>query len=162
MEFETGAAVSCALPCRHGCPTPWGMRMNEMTHILSAVEHGDAKAVEVLLPMGYDELRRLAAQRMANEKPGQTLNPTALVHEADLRLVEAGEPQHWHGRRHFFAAAAMVHWNGDGLIDLLVDTPTSTSFATCRIKRGALCLRTWVRLRRRFLQVPTLANDVRL
>jgi RNA polymerase sigma factor (TIGR02999 family) len=80
--------------------------MNEVTRILSAVEHGDAHAAEQLLPLVYDELRRLAAQRMAEEAPGQTLQATALVHEAYLRLVGVAKAQHWDGRRHFFAAAA--------------------------------------------------------
>src|SRR5262249_20308980 len=77
----------------------------EVTRILSAVEQGDPHAAEQLLPLVYDELRRLAAQRLAQEKPGQTLEATALVHEAYLRLV--GDPQpDWDGRGHFFAAAA--------------------------------------------------------
>jgi RNA polymerase sigma factor (TIGR02999 family) len=73
--------------------------------MLDAVERGDARAAEELLPLVYDELRRLAAWRLANEQPGQTLQATALVHEAYLRLVGKGDP-HWHGRRHFFGAAA--------------------------------------------------------
>jgi RNA polymerase sigma factor (TIGR02999 family) len=70
------------------------------------VESGDASAAEKLLPIVYDELRRLAAARLANEKPGQTLAATALVHEAYLRLVNVENPQRWNGRSHFFAAAA--------------------------------------------------------
>jgi RNA polymerase sigma factor (TIGR02999 family) len=77
--------------------------MTEVTRILSAIEQGDPRAAEQLLPLVYDELRRLAAQRLAHEKPGQTLQATALVHEAYLRLV--GE-QHFDNRGHFFAAAA--------------------------------------------------------
>jgi RNA polymerase sigma factor (TIGR02999 family) len=80
--------------------------MNDVTRILSAVEHGDARAAEHLLPLVYDELRRLAAQRLAQEKPGQTLQATALVHEAYLRLVDAGDARQWNSRGHFFAAAA--------------------------------------------------------
>jgi RNA polymerase sigma factor (TIGR02999 family) len=80
--------------------------MSELTHILSAVEQGDPRAAEQLLPLVYDELRRLAAEKMAREKPGQTLQATALVHEAYLRLVDAEHTRHWAGRRHFFAAAA--------------------------------------------------------
>jgi RNA polymerase sigma factor (TIGR02999 family) len=80
--------------------------MNEVTRILSAIEHGDPKAAEQLLPLVYDELRRLAAQRLAHEKPGQTLQATALVHEAYLRLVDAAKIQRWDSRGHFFAAAA--------------------------------------------------------
>jgi RNA polymerase sigma factor (TIGR02999 family) len=79
--------------------------MNDVTRILSAVEHGDPTAAEQLLPLVYDELRRLAAQQLANEKPGQTLQTTALVHEAYLRLVGPQDPG-WNGRGHFFAAAA--------------------------------------------------------
>jgi RNA polymerase sigma factor (TIGR02999 family) len=80
--------------------------MNEVTRVLSAIEGGDLHAAEQLLPLVYDELRRLAAQRLAQEKPGQTLEATALVHEAYLRLVGAGAEKHWENRRHFFAAAA--------------------------------------------------------
>lgn len=80
--------------------------MNDVTHILSAIEHGDPHAAEELLPMVYDELRKLAAQRLAEEKPGQTLQATALVHEAYLRLVGVRDAQRWDSRGHFFAAAA--------------------------------------------------------
>jgi len=80
--------------------------MNDVTHILSAIEAGDPKAAEQLLPLVYDELRRLAAHRLAQEKPGQTLQATALVHEAYLRLVGHDPDQHWDHRGHFFAAAA--------------------------------------------------------
>ena len=84
--------------------------MNDVTRILAAIDQGDPKAAEGLLPLVYDELRKLAAQRLAHEKPGQTLQPTALVHEAYLRLIgnEAGaaEGQKWDSRGHFFAAAA--------------------------------------------------------
>jgi RNA polymerase sigma factor (TIGR02999 family) len=80
--------------------------MNDVTHILSAIDHGDPKASEQLLPLVYRELRRLAQQRLAREKPGQTLQATALVHEAYLRLVEGEEAQRWNSRGHFFAAAA--------------------------------------------------------
>jgi RNA polymerase sigma factor (TIGR02999 family) len=79
--------------------------MSEVTNILSAIEQGDPHAAEQLLPLVYDELRRLAAQKLACEKPGQTLGATALVHEAYLRLVGSGQ-EHWAGRSHFFAAAA--------------------------------------------------------
>jgi RNA polymerase sigma factor (TIGR02999 family) len=80
--------------------------MSDLTRILSAVEQGDPQASEQLLPLVYDELRRLAAQKMAQEDPGQTLQATALVHEAYLRLVGAQQSQHWDSRGHFFAAAA--------------------------------------------------------
>jgi RNA polymerase sigma factor (TIGR02999 family) len=80
--------------------------MNEVTQILSAIDAGDSGAAQQLLPLIYDELRRLAAHKMALEKPGQTLEATGLVHEAYLRLVGAQQNQHWHSRGHFFAAAA--------------------------------------------------------
>jgi RNA polymerase sigma factor (TIGR02999 family) len=80
--------------------------MSEVTRILSAIEHGDPSAADQLLPLVYDELRKLAAQRLAQEKPGQTLEATALVHEAYLRLVDGDQARHWDSRGHFFAAAA--------------------------------------------------------
>jgi RNA polymerase sigma factor (TIGR02999 family) len=80
--------------------------MSTVTRILSAIEEGDPQATEQLLPLVYAELRKLAARRLAREKPGQTLQPTALVHEAYLRLVDVNEDQHWAGRRHFLTAAA--------------------------------------------------------
>jgi RNA polymerase sigma factor (TIGR02999 family) len=80
--------------------------MNEVTRILSAVEGGEPQAAEQLLPLVYDELRRLAAIRLAREAPGQTLQATALVHEAYLRLVDTEEARRWDTRGHFFAAAA--------------------------------------------------------
>jgi RNA polymerase sigma factor (TIGR02999 family) len=80
--------------------------MTDVTRILSAIEQGDPHAAEQLLPLVYDELRRLAAAKLAREKPGQTLEATALVHEAYLRLVDTEKGPHWDGRRHFFAAAA--------------------------------------------------------
>src|SRR5437667_2341564 len=80
--------------------------MSEVTRILSAIEQGDPHAAEQLLPLVYDELRQLAAAKLAQEKPGQTLQPTALVHEAYLRLVDADAAQGWESRGHFFAAAA--------------------------------------------------------
>jgi RNA polymerase sigma factor (TIGR02999 family) len=80
--------------------------MSDVTRILNAIEQGDPHAAEELLPLVYEELRKLAAERMAQEKPGQTLQATALVHEAYLRLVDGKEAQHWDSRGHFFAAAA--------------------------------------------------------
>jgi RNA polymerase sigma factor (TIGR02999 family) len=80
--------------------------MNEVTRILAGIEAGDPHAAEQLLPLVYDELRKLAAQELAQEKPGQTLQATALVHEAYLRLVRGDKNQFWDSRRHFFAAAA--------------------------------------------------------
>jgi RNA polymerase sigma factor (TIGR02999 family) len=82
------------------------MPMSKVTHMLSAVKQGDPQAAEQLLPLVYDELRQLAAQKLAQEKPGQTLQATALVHEAYLRLVGARNVQSWDNRGHFFAAAA--------------------------------------------------------
>jgi RNA polymerase sigma factor (TIGR02999 family) len=80
--------------------------MNDVTRILSAIEQGDAHAAGQLLPLVYDELRQLAAAKLAQEKPGQTLQATALVHEAYLRLVDVTHAQRWNSRGHFFAAAA--------------------------------------------------------
>jgi RNA polymerase sigma factor (TIGR02999 family) len=80
--------------------------MSEVTRILSAIEQGEPQAAEQLLPLVYDELRQLAAEKLAQEKPGQTLQATALVHEAYLRLVDVDQAQHWDSRGHFFAAAA--------------------------------------------------------
>jgi RNA polymerase sigma factor (TIGR02999 family) len=80
--------------------------MSEVTRILTAIEMGDPAAASQLLPLVYDELRKLAAQKLAHEAPGQTLQPTALVHEAYLRLVDGAPVGDWDGRRHFFAAAA--------------------------------------------------------
>jgi RNA polymerase sigma factor (TIGR02999 family) len=80
--------------------------MTELTRMLSVIEKGDPQAPSQLLPLVYNELRQLAAQKLAHERPGQTLQPTALVHEAYLRLIGEGEAQHWDSRGHFFAAAA--------------------------------------------------------
>jgi RNA polymerase sigma factor (TIGR02999 family) len=80
--------------------------MSDVTRLLSAIGQGDPRAAEQLLPLIYGELRRLAATKMAREAPGQTLQATALVHEAYLRLLDGGQPQDWNGRGHFFAAAA--------------------------------------------------------
>ena len=80
--------------------------MSDVTRILSAIEQGDPQAASQLLPLVYDELRRLAAQKLAREAPGQTLQATALVHDAYLRLVDSGMSRDWDSRGHFFAAAA--------------------------------------------------------
>ncbi|HEX2475067.1 MAG TPA: ECF-type sigma factor [Lacipirellulaceae bacterium] len=80
--------------------------MPDVTQILSRIEAGDPSAAELLLPLVYDELRKLAAAKVAQEKPGQTLQATALVHEAYVRLVDGEKTQHWNSRGHFFAAAA--------------------------------------------------------
>ena len=98
---------SRAVPC--GRPTVARLHltlMNEVTRILSAIEQGDPEASEQLLPLVYDELRKLAAQKLAQEKVGQTLQATALVHEAYLRLVEGDAAPQWNSRAHFFGAAA--------------------------------------------------------
>src|SRR5689334_10985655 len=100
--------------------------MSEVTRILSAVEQGDSGAAEQLLPLVYDELRKLAAQRMAQEKPGQTLQATALVHEAYLRLVDVERAQHWNSRGHFFVAA------GEAMRRILVESARRKS----RLKHG--------------------------
>jgi RNA polymerase sigma factor (TIGR02999 family) len=89
--------------------------MSDVTRILSAMEGGDRAAAEQLLPLVYDELRRLAAAKLAQESPGQTLQATALVHEAYLRLVDVEKQRHWKNRRHFFASAA------EAMCRLLVD-----------------------------------------
>jgi RNA polymerase sigma factor (TIGR02999 family) len=89
-----------------GIASPLVMPMSDVTRILSAIDQGDPHAAEQLLPLVYDELRKLAAQKLAQEKPGQTLQATALVHEAYIRLVDVDKAQHWNGRGHFFAAAA--------------------------------------------------------
>jgi RNA polymerase sigma factor (TIGR02999 family) len=80
--------------------------VNAISEALNAISKGDAQAADQLLPLVYEELRALARQRLVNEKPGQTLDATALVHEAYLRLVGKDKEQHWEGRGHFFAAAA--------------------------------------------------------
>lgn len=80
--------------------------MADVTQILSQIEAGDPRAADELLPLVYEELRKLAAARLAHERPGQTLQATALVHDAYIRLVDGQQAQHWHSRRYFFAAAA--------------------------------------------------------
>src|SRR5262244_3895509 len=100
--------------------------MSEVTRILCAIEQGDPHAAEQLLPLVYEELRNLAAQKLAQEKPGQTLEATALVHEAYLRLVDVEKAQHWDSRGHFFAAAA------EAMRRILVDNARRK----CRPKHG--------------------------
>src|SRR5262245_26394490 len=100
--------------------------MSDVRRILSAIDQGDPSAASQLLPLVYDELRRLAAQKLAQEKPGQTLQPTALVHEAYLRLVDVEQAQHWNSRGHFFAAAA------EALRRILVENARRKQ----RLKRG--------------------------
>ena len=101
-------------------------KMSQVTHLLDAAANGDPKAAADLLPLVYDELRKLAAQKLIQEKPGQTLQPTALVHEAYLRLVEAQKPLKWDSRGHFFAAAA------EAMRRILIDSARSKA----RFKRG--------------------------
>ena len=100
--------------------------MSDVTRILTALEQGDPQAAEQLLPFVYDELRKLAAEKMAHEKVGHTLQPTALVHEAYVRLVEGDKAQHWNSRGHFFAAAA------EAMRRILVERARSKG----RVKRG--------------------------
>jgi RNA polymerase sigma factor (TIGR02999 family) len=107
--------------------------MTEVTRILSALEQGDPHAAAQLLPLVYDELRQLAAHKLAHETPGQTLQATALVHDAYLRLVGEGEGPHWDSRRHFFAAAA------EAMRRILIDRARDKH----RLKRGG----GWRRLR---------------
>jgi RNA polymerase sigma factor (TIGR02999 family) len=105
--------------------------MTDVTRILSAIEQGDPSAAERLLPLVYEELRKLAAQKMAQEKPGQTLQATALVHEAYLRLVDVEKAQRWDSRGHFFAAAA------EAMRRILVESARRRQ----RLKRGGRMLR---------------------
>jgi hypothetical protein len=90
----------------------WVLPMSEVTRVLSAIEQGDPHAADQLLPLVYDELRRLAAQKLAQERPGQTLEATALVHEAYVRLVGTGETQNWDSRGHFFAGGGTLNVKG--------------------------------------------------
>jgi RNA polymerase sigma factor (TIGR02999 family) len=105
--------------------------MSEVTRILSAIEQGDPSAAAQLLPLVYDELRKLAAQRLAQETPGQTLEATALVHEAYLRLVGVDQAQHFNSRGHFFAAAA------EAIRRILVENARRKK----RVKHGGACRR---------------------
>ena len=107
--------------------------MTDVTRILNAIQAGDPHAADQLLPLVYNELRRLAARMLAREKPGQTLDATALVHEAYLRLIGSGSEPHWDSRRHFFAAAA------EAIRRILLDRARDKR----RLKRGG----TWRRLR---------------
>src|SRR5712664_3604140 len=105
--------------------------MSDVTRILSAIDEGDPSAAEQLLPLVYDELRKLAAQKLAHEKPGQTLQATALVHAAYLRLVDVDNPQQWDCRKHFFAAAA------EAMRRILVDNARRKQ----SVKRGGALVR---------------------
>lgn len=117
--------------------------MNEVTQILSAIEQGDAHASDKLLPLVYTELRRLAAHKMAQEAPGQTLEATALVHDAYLRLVDVEKVRHWNSRGHFFAAAA------EAMRRILVE----------RARRKATRTRGGDAQRLDFDEIPLVAND---
>ncbi len=108
--------------------------MNEVTRVLSAIDQGDPHAADQLLPLVYAELRRLAAQKLAQEKPGQTLEATALVHEAYLRLVGTGEAQNWDSRGHFFAAPA------EAMRRILVERARHKATLRCGGKRQRLDL----------------------
>jgi RNA polymerase sigma factor (TIGR02999 family) len=101
--------------------------MTDVTHILSAIEQGDPHAAAQLLPLVYGQLRKLAAEKLAQERPGQTLQATALVHEAYVRLVDQEKAQHWNSRGHFFAAAA------EAMRRILVENARARN----RVKRGA-------------------------
>ena len=105
--------------------------MSDVTRILSQIESGDPSSSEELLPLVYDELRKLAAVKLAQEKPGQTLQATALVHEAYLRLVDVEKAQHWDSRGHFFAAAA------EAIRRILVESARKKG----RIRHGGGCVR---------------------
>ncbi len=116
--------------------------MTDVTRILSAIEQGDPHAAEQLLPLVYGELRKLAAQKLAQEKPGQTLEATALVHEAYLRLVGAAQRHQWNSRGHFFAAAA------EAMRRILVDEARRKA----SLKRGG-------QLKRRMLEEVEAGTD---
>ena len=118
--------------------------MNDVTQILNAIEQGDPEAAGQLLPLVYDELRKLATARMALENPGQTLQATALVHEAYLRLVDVEHAQHWDNRGHFFAAAA------EAMRRILVENARRKK----RVKRGGELTR------RELSDVPVIAPEI--
>src|SRR6478735_112947 len=119
--------------------------MSDVTQMLQAIEHGDAQAADALLPLVYDELRKLAAARMANEAPGHTLQPTALVHEAWLRLAGSDANVQFANRAHFFAAAA------DAMRRILIDRARRKSAG----KRGG----GWERINLDSIDIAADAND---
>jgi len=122
------------------------MLMSDVTHLLSQIESGDSNAAEQLLPLLYDELRRLAAAKLAEEKPGQTLQATALVHEAYLRLIGNDDSQRWESRGHFFAAAA------EAMRRILVENARRKN----RLKHGG----DWDRVEVELAELPTrMAED---
>ena len=122
--------------------------MSEVTRVLSAIEQGDSRAAEQLLPLVYEELRKLATEKMANERPGQTLQATALVHEAYVRLVDVEKAHHWNSRGHFFAAAA------EAMRHILVDNARRKQ----RVKHGGGLLR--VKLDAEMAAPPTQADEL--
>ncbi|MBI3410873.1 MAG: sigma-70 family RNA polymerase sigma factor [Planctomycetes bacterium] len=122
--------------------------MTDVTQILNAIEQGDPHGAEQLLQVVYDELRKLAAEKMAQEKPGQTLEGTALVHEAYLRLVDVKRAQHWNSRGHFFAAAA------EAMRRILIESARSKA----REKRGG----NWQRVDFEDLNVATSVSPDQL
>jgi RNA polymerase sigma factor (TIGR02999 family) len=124
--------------------------MSDVTRILSAIESGDPSAAEQLLPLVYDELRRLAAQKIAQEKPGLTLQATALVHEAYLRLVDSERVSSWNSRGHFFAAAA------EAMRRILVEQARKRA----RLKRGGDRQRQPLDLDLLQLSVPAVADEL--
>ena len=122
--------------------------MSDVTRILSQIESGDPAAAEQLLPLVYDELRKLAAARLAQEKPGQTLQATALVHDAYIRLVDTEKAQHWNSRGHFFAAAA------ESMRRILVENARRKR----RLKRGGD--RAKIEIEALDIAAPKTSNDV--
>jgi RNA polymerase sigma factor (TIGR02999 family) len=122
--------------------------MTDVTRVLNAIEQGDPQASAQLLPLVYDELRKLAAQKMAQEAPGQTLQATALVHEAYLRLVDVKQAQQWNSRGHFFAAAA------EAMRRILIESARSKA----REKRGG----DWQRVDFEYLDVATSISPEQL
>ena len=122
--------------------------MNDVTRILSSIEEGEPQAAEKLLPLVYEELRKLAAAKLANERPGQTLSATALVHDAYVRLVDIEEWRQWNGRTHFFAAAA------EAMRRILVDRARQKS----SLKRGGA--RTRVEFRDDVLAAPQDCDEI--
>ena len=110
--------------------------MSDVTRILSQIESGDPAAAEQLLPLVYEELRKLAAARLAQEKPGQTLQATALVHDAYIRLVDVEKAQHWHSRGHFFAAAAEASMQTLPTVQIGPSLPLRHSPASRRLHQG--------------------------
>jgi RNA polymerase sigma factor (TIGR02999 family) len=123
----------------------WTMAMSDVTRILCAIEEGDPHAAEELLPLVYDELRKLAAQKLAHEKPGQTLQATALVHEAYVRLVDVKKAKQWNSRGHFFAAAA------EAMRRILVESARRKG----RLKHGGTRQRVEIDAAEVAVQIPT-------